>query len=359
MRCAPLGPLPQKDLHMIRHKNGTVLLLFLTSLVTGMLFGCEKKEPHYAIGVIQWTEQIQPFIQTYQGILDSLNDKGFLEGVNLTIDYINVEQDKAKALESAKSFIENDVDLIVSLGTGSTLAALQASQDKKTPLVFSIVGAPEATGIIGHNNTGTNITGVSMQIPMAEQFELIGKILPQTRRLGILFSKETPQAVATAHEAMEAAIDRGWQQQKASLNHDELTLLHDRVQQLAENVDVIYLPTDPILGTPDNIQTIVRTADQFAVPVIGVAKEFVEAGVLAALHCDFYELGRQTGEPILQVLMGIAVQTIPPQKPMTKRVSLNLDKARKFNIVVNRNVILKADYLFDDFTPPAASDASP
>lgn len=344
---------------MIRHKSGTFLFLFLASLVAGLLSGCEKRESHYTIGVIQWTEQIQPFIQSYKGILDSLNDKGFLEGVNLTVDYVNVEQDNAKALLATKRFIKKKVALIVTLGTGSTLAALQASQEKQTPLVFSIVGAPKATGILKeHNSSGPNITGVSMKIPMDEQFRLIQEILPQTRRIGILFSKDTPQAVATGHEARDTAIDMGWQQITTSLDHSELPQLHKKVRQLAEYVDVIYLPTDPILGTPDNIQTIVRGADQLGVPVIGVARDFVEAGVLAALHCDFYELGRQTGEAIAQVLMGIAVQTIPPQKPMIKRVSLNLDKARKLNIVVNRNVVLKADYLFDDFTPPATSSAS-
>ncbi|WP_163339963.1 ABC transporter substrate-binding protein [Desulfopila sp. IMCC35008] len=345
---------------MIRYRGNTFLFLLLTLLVTVLLCGCEKKEPHYTVGVIQWTEQIQPFIQSYRGILDSLNDKGFLEGVNLTIDYVNVEQDNAKALISAKRFIDNGVDLIVTLGTGSTLEALQASQGKPTPLVYSIVGAPEATGIIrGPKNSGPNITGVSMKIPMGEQFKLIQEILPQTNRLGILFCKETPQAVATGHEATDTAIDIGWQQQTMSLSSSELTQLQDKVRQLAEDVDAIYLPTDPILGTPDNIQTIIRTADQLGVPVIGVARNFVEAGALAALHCDFYELGRQTSELVVKVLMGIDIQTIPPQKPMTKRVSINLDKARKLNIEINRNVILKADYIFDDFTPPAGSNTSP
>ena len=66
-----------------------------------------------------------------------------------------------------------------------------------------------------------------------------------------------------------------------------------------------------------------------------------------AIHCDFYEIGRQAAGPIVQVLTGVDVQTIPSQKPIIKQLSLNLKKAQQLNIKINRNVILKADNIFD------------
>jgi len=345
---------------MITHIKRKAFFLFVITFVIILLLACEKKEPHYSIGVIQWTEQIQPYVQSYRGVLDSLNEKGYMEGVNLTIDYVNVEQDNARALLAANKFVKRDVNLIVTLGTGSTLAALQASKDNHTPIVFSIVGAPKATGIIKeYNRSGRNITGVSMKIPMEEQLRLIQEILPQTSRLGILFSTDTPQAVATSQEAINTSMSMGWQHVTTALDHSEIPQLRDKVRQLVEDVDVLYLPTDPVLGTPDKIQTIVRVADRHNVPVIGVARNFVEAGALAALHCDFYELGRQTGEPIGQILKGISVETIPSQKPMIKKMSLNLEKARYLKIQINRNAILKADFLYDNSPPPGSSSSSP
>ncbi len=113
---------------MITHLSRKFLFLFLTSFVVGLLSSCEKKEPHYTIGVIQWTEDVEPYVQSYKGVLDSLNENGYLEGVNLSVDYVNVEQDNAQALLSVKRFIEKKVNLIVALGTGSALAAHAASQ---------------------------------------------------------------------------------------------------------------------------------------------------------------------------------------------------------------------------------------
>ena len=106
-------------------------------------------------------------------------------------------------------------------------------------------------------------------------------------------------------------------------------------------------PTDPILGLPENLDKIIEIADKFGKPVIGVAQNFVHSGVLVAIHCDFYQLGRQTGELIVQIFRGVKVQEIPSQKPLVTRVSLNLNKARQLQLDINRNSILKADYIFD------------
>ena len=104
-------------------------LRFIFFIVTPMLisftfFGCKEKSKRFNIGILQWTEKIQVFNQTYKGIIDGLNDKGYREGLNLEIDYKNVEQDKKLALKIAHGFVKKGVDLIVSLGTGSSLAAL-------------------------------------------------------------------------------------------------------------------------------------------------------------------------------------------------------------------------------------------
>jgi ABC-type uncharacterized transport system substrate-binding protein len=78
-----------------------------------------------------------------------------------------------------------------------------------------------------------------------------------------------------------------------------------------------------------------------------VAEKFVEDGALMALHCDFYEIGRQAARPVVQVLKGINPRSIPSQLPAIKKLSLNLKKAQHLNITIRRNIILKADNIFD------------
>jgi putative ABC transport system substrate-binding protein len=332
---------------MRRHLEIAVLII-PTMLISFTFFGCKAKDEVFHIGILQWTEKVQPFSQTCKGLLDGLKDKGYQDGMNLKIDYQNAEQDKALALKIAKGFVQNEVNLIVALGTGSSLAALEATEKKQIPIVFSIVGAPKATGIIvDYNDSGRNITGISMKIPVKEQLEIVKEVLPDVKKLGIIYCTEMPQAVATGKEAAAVAAELGWANLVISFPRDYLTQLQKIVQSLAKKVDAIYIPTDPILGTPENFETVIRVSDEYNVPVITVAEKFVEDGALMAVHCDFYGIGRQAAESIVQVLGGVNPRAIPSQMPTIKKLSLNLKKAQHLNITIGRNIILKADNIFD------------
>lgn len=325
-------------------KSHTVSVLLLLFISICQLSGCTKEKDHFRIGVLQWSEQVYPYSQTYQGIIDSLNNKGYRDGFNLTLDYKNVEQDKELARQTAEQFVAKDVDLIVALGTGSSLAALKATKERRIPIVYSIAGAPEASGMLTDLHTPEqNITGVSMRIPVAEQLSTLQEIMPQLKKLGIIYCTEMVQAVITGEEAAVAAKTFGWLPQIHKLTQEELRDLAESVRMLAAQVDAIYIPTDPILGSPGNLETIINTADMLGKPVIGVAEKFVEKGALAAVHCDFYDIGRQTSELVVQLLQGVDIRKISPLNPIVKRVSINLGKAESLGLAIKRNVIQKAD----------------
>jgi len=332
---------------MRKHPKSLVFIVIIT-VISLFVCGCQRNDKEFHIGVLQWTEKVEAYNQTYKGVSDGLSSKGYKQGLNLKIDYKNVEQDKNLALKIAQGFVKKEVDLIVALGTGSSLAALEATAKKHIPIVFSIVGAPKATGIIHDSDVSRrNITGVSMKVPVKEQFQIIKDILPDVKKLGVIYCTEMPQAVATGKEAAAVASEFGWKPLTISFPKEQLPQLEEKVQSLAQNVDVIYIPTDPILHLPENLRIIIRMADERMIPVVAVAKKIVENGALAAVHCDFYEIGRQAADPITNVLAGVDVRTIPSQKPMIKKLSLNLKKAQQLNIKIKRNVILKADNIFD------------
>lgn len=145
-----------------------VMGLLLACLNTG---GCESPPPALRIGIIQWTERVEPFNHTFRGVIDGLRDRGYREKVNMELLTRNAEQSKEAVLAIARAFADRNVDLIVALGTGSSLAALKATENKKIPIVFSIVGAPKATGVVGcEEGANRRITGVSMKVPIEEQF---------------------------------------------------------------------------------------------------------------------------------------------------------------------------------------------
>jgi putative ABC transport system substrate-binding protein len=290
--------------------------------------GCGRQRKAFNIGILQWTDRIEAFKKTYQGLIDGLKDRGYKEGLNLRIDYKNAEQNKELALKAARTLVDESVDVIVSLGTGSTKAALKATEKNRLPIVYSIVGAPRCAGIIrDFSDSGRNLTGVSMKVPVKEQFLMVKEAIPKLKKLGIIYCTEMSQAVCTGKEAKRAAIELGWTSLAVSFPRSELAHLPGIASSLARKVDAIYIPTDPILDLRDNLKTIIKICDKRGIPVIAVAEKFVEEGALMATHCDFYEIGREAAYLIEKVLNGINVRSIPSQKPNIIKLSLNLKKA--------------------------------
>jgi len=156
-----------------------------------------------------------------------------------------------------------------------------------------------------------------------------------------------PQARLAGEEATAVAAEFGWTPLTVSFPKERLPQLRNIVGSLAEQVDVIYLPTDPVISSPVNRKIVILTADEHKTPWIAIEQKFVEEGALMAVHCDFYEIGRQAANLVAQSLAGVDVRMIPSQKPLIKRLSLNLRKAHQLHIKIKRNVILKADNLFD------------
>lgn len=333
---------------MAKNLRIIIISVSLFLIVQTAFLGCGTKKKDFHLGVIQWTERIEAYKKTYKGILDGLFDRGYKEGINLRIEYQNIEQDRDLAFKTARELVDKKVDLIIALGTGSSLAALKATEEKKIPIVYSVVGDPKATGVLGKDeNSRKNITGVSMKIPAKDQLAMVRDVLPHLHRLGILYCRETPQAISMAAEAAGSAKEYGWTPFSVSLGKEDLPLIEEKGSFLAQEVEAIFVPTDPILVLPDNMKLLIQTADKHRLPVIAPTEDSIEYGALMATHCDFYEIGRQAAKCIVDVLRGLNVEAIPPADPAIKKFSLNLKKARALGIEVKKNVIMKADDLIE------------
>lgn len=308
-----------------------LLLLFLLSCGGG-------KTPH-VVGILQWTEEIEAYRETYRGVLDGLEEGGFSEAKNLKIIYINAEQKRERALKAVRTFLRQRADLIIALGTGSALAAME--ETRKVPIIYSIVGDPEATGI-----KGPNVTGTSMKVPVRDQLKEALKFVPRVKRVGVLYCPKMPQAVATAKEAMEAARTLGLQAEEIAIPEEELSALGMRLSGKLPYVDLVYIPTDPILHRPDLFEKVFSICSSYQVPVVGVSEDVVKKGALLAYHCSFYEIGRQAAAQAVLILSGMEVKKIPPEGPHIRLLSLNLTTARALGLHIPRRLIQRADNLY-------------
>src|SRR6516225_8526439 len=87
-----------------------------------------------------------------------LRELGWSEGRDVAIEYRWAEGRNERAAEIAAEFVRLKVDVIVTYGTQSILAAKQATTI--IPIVFALPGDPVATGLVASlARPGGNLTG--------------------------------------------------------------------------------------------------------------------------------------------------------------------------------------------------------
>ena len=300
---------------------------------------CNARGGFYYVGVLQWTERIEVYREAYRGVVDGLEEKGFVEGKNLRIEYVNVEQDWERARATVEEWVVRGVELIITLGTGSTLAAMRATST--VPIVYTIVGDPMATGL-----TAPNVTGTSMKIPVYDQLKMALAFVPGVKTLGVLHCAEMPQAVVTAKEALKVAPYLGLEAEEMVLDRSDLASLEEILVKNIPLIDLLYIPTDPVMHDPEVFRRIYRVAMAYEVPVVGVSKDVVERGALLAYHPDFYEIGRQAAHQAALVLSGVPMENIPSEGPIVRLLSFNLSTARRLSLPVDRNLLQRVDNIY-------------
>ena len=129
--------------------------------------------------------------------------------------------------------------MIVAIATPSAQAVVAAT--KEIPVVYSAVTDPVAAKLVKTwDASGTNVTGVSDLSPLAKHLELIKKIAPNAKRVGVIYSPGEANSVAII-EALKKAMPAAG-----------LTLVEgaaartvdvpSAAQSLVGKADVIYAP---------------------------------------------------------------------------------------------------------------------
>ena len=122
-----------------------------------------------------------------------LRELGWIEGRTVAIEYRWAEGRNERAAEIAAEFVRLKVDVIVTQGTPSVIAAKQATS--VIPIVFAAVGDPVGSGLVASlSRPGSNVTGLSTQQTdtASKRIELFREMVPGLRRLAIMGNVGNP-----------------------------------------------------------------------------------------------------------------------------------------------------------------------
>ncbi|MBQ7170715.1 MAG: ABC transporter substrate-binding protein [Clostridia bacterium] len=318
-------------------KNQTKKILSLLAaaillLASAALVSCQKSLP--VIGINQYAQH--PSLDNCRtGFLAGLAEAGLTEGKDFTVDVQNAGADDNLNAQIASTFASKSAALMVGIATPSAMACFNAAEEKDIPVVFIAVTDPAAASL-----TEGNVTGTSDRLPVSAQLELIRKLQPDAKTIGILYTLSEPNSVSAIAEYKEKAPSYGFTIEAVGVAaQSEVPLAADSL--IAKKVDCFSNLTDN--GVVDVLDSILEKTNAAGIPVYGSEVEQVKKGCVASAGIDYYKLGIQTGKLAAKILRGEAKASDLPFESVTEyEIYLNEAACGELNVSVPADVAASA-----------------
>lgn len=277
------------------------------------------------IGILQYVEH-PSLSAARKGFVAELKKEGYVDGKNLKLDYENAQGDQSNLQTISTNLLSNN-DLVLGIATPAAQTLSNLSTD--VPVLFTAVTDPVSAKLVKTMEKPEGIaTGTSDMSPISKQVELLQKVMPNVKKVGIMYTTNERNSEVQVEEA---------QKEFAKAGIDVLTKgisstndVQDTAKSLMSQTQVLFIPTDNMIVSA--ISLITELSKEMKVPVVGGSADIVEQGVLFTYGANYEALGRQTAKLAVRIIKGEDVSEVSSEYPKTLNVVANDDMAKTLGI---------------------------
>lgn len=293
----------------------------------------------YKIGIIQQMEH--PALDSAREGLEK-----YLKGksdAKFEITVKNAQGDNGTADTIAKQFVSDDVDLIYSIATNASQAAVNATGGTDIPVVFNAVtDGVEAKLVTSNEKTGGNVTGVSDAAPLEKQLEMIREFLPEAKKIGMIYNIGEVNGKLQVKQVEKLASKYNFKIVKKGVS--ATTEIATAAEQLAGDVDCIYNITDNMVVSAT--ASITDKANAKNIPVFAAEDGQMKAGLLASDSISYEKLGEQAGSVAYDILVnGKKAGDIPVETAKDTTLYINKKVAEQLGIKIPDSLAERATFV--------------
>lgn len=264
------------------------------------------------VAVLRSTEA-PPFDEVLEGFRDYLRQKN--TPINIEIPH------EGQTVED-----RGNLKLIFALGSEALVKA--RAQNPDIPIVAGMILKKEDIQATPH------ATGVFLEHPAKTQLTRMRRILPNARRIGVVYSREENLEFIEKAKGILAQMGLQLIAQEVSGPRE----LPAALENLANTADVLWGISDQVVLTRLTAKPILLFSFRNRIPFIGLSHAWTKAGALYSLDRDYHDLGRQCGELAYRVLKGEKAVAITPIAPRKVTYSLNLKTAQRMKLDISPSV---------------------
>ncbi len=273
------------------------------------------------------------FQPAVDGFIDGMTELGYTEGENIT--YIYAEEG-AELADTATSYVEQDVDLILSVTSTATLVATDTTDT--IPIVAAIIpysvelGLAESLAEPGRNYTGVDIGPVTLQ-----RFQLLIEMFPDVEQVYI------PSRAVDATTQVDLQLLRPLAEDLGvELVVEEFTSgeeVESAIDTLPEGIDAIFTPNDVVVASR-LLANWSQKAIELGIPHTHASRAHL--GPIFTFGPNLYANGFQASNLVHQVLEGTPVGEVPIQIGEFY-LTINLQTAEAANLEISDDFLGRAN----------------
>lgn len=300
-----------------------IFFLILLSFFCSKIFFLNEKN-NFTVAIIQCASN--PSLDLLRDSTIRNIKKNFEKEVTFIIKNADASLIQANTICS-QLYNNRDIDLFFTIGSGPTQAI--AHLEKERPIVFAGINNPEDIGL----KEETNVTGTIDSIDKANIFEMITKIIPNIKRIGIL---------RTGGELNEKECI-GFKElcQKENITCKDFTVLNEsdvifQTREACRKIDALFVPTDSIVASA--ISFVIKETKKNKIPLFLAFNEPVALGALAGCGIDYKKNGECIASMIISILrQKKTINKIKFKHAATKEIYVNSKTAKELNLTLSEN----------------------
>jgi putative ABC transport system substrate-binding protein len=319
---------------------------FVAALLAGLVAGSaasadETPTRVFHIGIVHGGLRSWPENVVFE---DRLRELGYVEGRNLTIDFVE-DKDEDRLAAAVGELVRRGVDVLVTGGRDAELrAAMSATAAGSIPAVFRAVDFdPLAKGYIASlAHPGGNLTGVVFQQPelTAKRLDLLTQAVPSITGIVLLYD--------TVGEGQKEAATRAASDLGLALEAIELRNPPYDYEQALAGIDGARGDAATITVSPFNRPAAAaEAAMRHRLPSIGNGRGWAEDGALMSYGPSMTDMFRISADYADKILKGAKPADLPVQQPTKFELIINLKTAKALGLTIPLSVLGRADEVIE------------
>lgn len=229
-------------------------------------------------------------------------------------------------------------DIVVAIGRPAG-HWLHKQLSSKIKFVYCMVSNAKEAGLL----EAPICSGVSTDIPISDQFKLIGEALPKAHTVGLLYHRDADQE--SQAELLQAGLPPGWHMDAVAV--DDFPSIAAAIDALVNrSVDIIWTTADQKLYDTATVRALLLAALRHKTPVWGFSPAFVRAGALLGVGVDPSVQGAQAAALVMHAVSQPTALTGAILVPAQFQIAVNVIVAEQLEITVPETLLHRAEFVY-------------